>query len=185
MCLDLWPAVRTPRAKAFTTVSGWASASFLKVTDHEGTRLVDNTKRAAFLRFWELPRHLTRPLELALCLSDHAAAPAPWEMTARHVYVRGHGPTGEYRDNYAPKTLRKWAEAIKKENEELRNLLDLVASRRGNVVTVDHHREGTTTSALQTEVEIVVSTRDEGHCQELLAALSESGHSVERLGPPV
>ncbi|HEU0247628.1 MAG TPA: pyridoxal-phosphate dependent enzyme [Gaiellaceae bacterium] len=67
---------------------------------------------------------------------------------------------------------------------ELRNVLDLVARGRGNVVSVDHHREGRTTSALQTEIELVVSTRDEEHCQELLAALREAGHGVERVGPP-
>lgn len=67
---------------------------------------------------------------------------------------------------------------------ELRNVLDVVARHRGNVVSVDHRREGTTTAALQTEVEIVVSTRDEGHCAELLEALRATGHAVERLGPP-
>ena len=67
---------------------------------------------------------------------------------------------------------------------ELRNVLDLVARARGNVVSVDHHREGRTTSALQTEIELVVSTRDEEHCQELLAALGEAGHTIERVGPP-
>jgi threonine dehydratase len=67
---------------------------------------------------------------------------------------------------------------------ELRGVLDLVASGRGNVVSVDHHREGRTTSALQTEIEVVVSTRDEAHCQELLAALRSAGHTVERVGPP-
>ena len=67
---------------------------------------------------------------------------------------------------------------------ELRNVLDLVARERGNVVSVDHHREGTTTTALQTEVEIVVATRDEAHCEELVALLREAGHGVERLGPP-
>jgi len=67
---------------------------------------------------------------------------------------------------------------------ELRGVLDVVARGRGNVVSVDHHREGRTTSALQTEVEIVVSTRDEAHCQELLAALRAAGHTVERIGPP-
>jgi len=67
---------------------------------------------------------------------------------------------------------------------ELRNVLDLVARGRGNVVTVDHHREGTTTTALQTEVELVVSTRGEAHCEELLAALLSAGYVVERLGPP-
>jgi threonine dehydratase len=67
---------------------------------------------------------------------------------------------------------------------ELRNVLDLVARERGNLVTVDHHREGTTTTALQTEVELVVSTRDEAHCKAILAALRAAGYTVEPLGPP-
>jgi len=67
---------------------------------------------------------------------------------------------------------------------ELRNVLDLVAEGRGNVVSVDHHREGRTTSALQTEIELVISTRDELHCQELLGALQDAGLAVERVGPP-
>jgi threonine dehydratase len=67
---------------------------------------------------------------------------------------------------------------------ELRNVLDLVARERGNVVSVDHHREGTTRTALQTEVELVISTRDEEHCDAILAALREAGYAVERLGPP-
>jgi hypothetical protein len=32
--------------------------------------------------------HSTR-IRVALCLSDHADSPAPWEITSRHVYVRG------------------------------------------------------------------------------------------------
>lgn len=67
---------------------------------------------------------------------------------------------------------------------QLRDVLDLIARGRGNVVSVDHHREGRTTTALQTEIELVVSTRDEGHCQELLAALRDAGHTVERVRPP-
>ncbi len=67
---------------------------------------------------------------------------------------------------------------------QLRDVLDLIARERGNVVSVDHHREGRTTSALETEIELVVSTRDERHCQELVAALRDAGHIVERLGPP-
>ena len=67
---------------------------------------------------------------------------------------------------------------------ELLNVLDIIARERGNVVSVDHHREGTTTTALQTEVEIVVTTRDDAHCDELLAALRAAGYQVERLGPP-
>ncbi len=67
---------------------------------------------------------------------------------------------------------------------ELRNVLDLVARERGNLVSVDHHREGTTRTALQTEVELVVSTRDEAHCEAILATLRMAGYTVERLGPP-
>ncbi len=67
---------------------------------------------------------------------------------------------------------------------ELRNVLDLVAEQRGNLVNVAHRREGTTTTALQTEVELVVSTRDDSHCDELVAALEAAGYSIERLGPP-
>jgi threonine dehydratase len=67
---------------------------------------------------------------------------------------------------------------------ELRSLLDLVARARANVVSVDHHREGTTTAALQTEVELVVATRDPEHCDELLAAVRAAGYAVEQLGPP-
>ncbi|MBA3433348.1 MAG: pyridoxal-phosphate dependent enzyme [Actinobacteria bacterium] len=67
---------------------------------------------------------------------------------------------------------------------ELRNVLDLVARERGNIVSVDHHREGTTRTALQTEVELVVSTRDEPHCDAIVASLHDAGYEVERLGPP-
>ena len=35
-------------------------------------------------------------------------------MTARHVYIRGHGPTGQYKDRYPLKSLREWAAAIAK-----------------------------------------------------------------------
>jgi len=50
--------------------------------------------------------------DLSLCLADHHLAPAPWVATAKHVYVRGHGPDGRYRDNYPNATLRAWARRI-------------------------------------------------------------------------
>ena len=50
----------------------------------------------------------------ALCISDHHQAPAPWEVTARHVYIRGHGPSGRYKDHYSEKTLEDWAESIRR-----------------------------------------------------------------------
>jgi uncharacterized protein YecE (DUF72 family) len=55
---------------------------------------------------------LLREHDAALCLSDHAAAPAPWETTARFVYIRGHGPDGRYAGNYSDDTLDAWAERI-------------------------------------------------------------------------
>jgi uncharacterized protein YecE (DUF72 family) len=50
--------------------------------------------------------------DVSLCLSDHHDAPAPWETTASHVYVRGHGPGGRYKDNYDGRTLGSWARHI-------------------------------------------------------------------------
>src|SRR5688572_32460602 len=58
--------------------------------------------------------NLLRKRNVALCLSDHIDAPAPWEVTAKHVYIRGHGPTGEYKERYPLKTLRQWAQSIGK-----------------------------------------------------------------------
>jgi uncharacterized protein YecE (DUF72 family) len=55
---------------------------------------------------------LLRDHDASLCLSDHRDAPAPWEVTARHVYVRGHGPGGAYKDHYSDATLSQWARDI-------------------------------------------------------------------------
>ena len=55
---------------------------------------------------------LLRQRQVALCLSDHRDAPAPWKVTAGHVYIRGHGPTGQYKGRYGDKVLKRWAEQI-------------------------------------------------------------------------
>jgi uncharacterized protein YecE (DUF72 family) len=55
---------------------------------------------------------LLRDHDISLCLSDHHDAPSPWEVTASFVYVRGHGPTGEYKDRYSKSTLDRWAQSI-------------------------------------------------------------------------
>ncbi len=57
---------------------------------------------------------LLRDRDIALCISDHHDAPAPWEVTADHVYWRGHGPGGAYKDNYSDAELRKLADAIRR-----------------------------------------------------------------------
>lgn len=65
---------------------------------------------------------LLRKHNVALCISDHAAAPAPWEVTARHVYVRGHGPTGRYKGRYPAATLKQWARHIRRWRRERRRV---------------------------------------------------------------
>jgi uncharacterized protein YecE (DUF72 family) len=49
---------------------------------------------------------------IALCISDHHDAPSPWEVTAGHVYVRGHGPAGQYAGRYPAAELDRWATEI-------------------------------------------------------------------------
>ena len=64
---------------------------------------------------------------------------------------------------------------------ELIKLLSLVAEERGNVISVEHHREGMDIPVSATEVELTLVTRDEEHCVQLLAAMAECGYKVERL----
>ena len=61
-------------------------------------------------------------------------------------------------------------------------LLELVAAERGNVVSVEHHREGMAVHVGETEVELTVVTRNEDHCSELCTALERRGYRLERLG---
>ncbi len=64
---------------------------------------------------------------------------------------------------------------------ELIKLLELVAEERGNVVSVEHHREGMSLPIGQTEVELTLAMRDGGHCDELRATLSSRGYPAERV----
>ncbi len=49
---------------------------------------------------------------VALCVSDHHHAPAPWLATADFVYVRGHGPGGFYSGSYSDEALGHWSDHI-------------------------------------------------------------------------
>ena len=49
-------------------------------------------------------------------------------------------------------------------------LLQLVAAERGNVVSVEHHREGMASTSRETDVELTVVTRNEEHCGPLRRA---------------
>lgn len=81
-------------------------------------RLLSPKRRYCFEfrhRSWYSPRvlRLLSDHNAALCISDHHEAPAPWKRTADFVYVRGHGPTGRYRDHYSPEMLDAWATRIR------------------------------------------------------------------------
>jgi threonine dehydratase len=65
---------------------------------------------------------------------------------------------------------------------ELIKLLSLVAEERGNVISVEHHREGMDIAVSETEVELTLITRDEEHCRRLIETMAERGYTVERLG---
>ena len=64
---------------------------------------------------------------------------------------------------------------------ELIKLLSLVAEERGNLISVEHHREGIDLPVTATEVELTIVTRDEEHCGQLLAAMDERGYPVQRI----
>ena len=64
---------------------------------------------------------------------------------------------------------------------ELVKLLSLIAEARGNVVSVEHHREGMDIPVAETEVELTLITRDQEHCTLLLDQMRSWGYTVERI----
>jgi threonine dehydratase len=64
---------------------------------------------------------------------------------------------------------------------ELVKLLSLIAEARGNVVSVEHHREGMDVPVAETEVELTLITRDQEHCTLLLDQMRSWGYAVERI----
>jgi threonine dehydratase len=64
---------------------------------------------------------------------------------------------------------------------ELIKLLSLVAREHGNVISVEHHREGMDVPVTESEVELTLTMRDNEHCETLIRALRDGGYPVERL----
>ena len=62
-------------------------------------------------------------------------------------------------------------------------LLELVAAERGNIVEVNHRREGFGLDVAETGVELTIITRNDEHCRALLAALEQHGYR-DRVGQP-
>jgi threonine dehydratase len=64
---------------------------------------------------------------------------------------------------------------------ELIKLLQLVADERGNVVSLQHRREGMSIDVAETEIELTVITRDEEHCRVICEAMEARGFPVEQI----
>jgi threonine dehydratase len=64
---------------------------------------------------------------------------------------------------------------------ELIKLLSLVAREHGNVISVEHHREGMDVPVTESEVELTLTMRDNEHCEALIEAMRDGGYAVERL----
>ena len=81
-------------------------ASFLPLLPSDRRHVVEFRHPSWYVEpvFDLLQRH-----QVALCISDHCDAPAPWRLTAGFAYVRGHGPGGHYQGSYTDVELRTWA----------------------------------------------------------------------------
>jgi threonine dehydratase len=64
---------------------------------------------------------------------------------------------------------------------ELQKLLDLVAKEQVNVLDVEHRREGASIDVVETEIWLTLATRDEEHCEAVLAAMHGWGYDAERV----
>jgi threonine dehydratase len=64
---------------------------------------------------------------------------------------------------------------------ELIKLLEIVAKERGNIVGIEHRREGLALDVAETEIEATVVMRNEEHCLRLIAELEEAGFPVNRI----
>jgi threonine dehydratase len=64
---------------------------------------------------------------------------------------------------------------------ELIKLLSLVAEEMGNVISVEHHREGMDVPVTDSEIELTLMMRDQAHCVELVRALEARGYPAERV----
>jgi threonine dehydratase len=64
---------------------------------------------------------------------------------------------------------------------ELLRLLELVAKQRVNVLDVKHLREGVDIPVAATGIELTLLTRDDDHCEALIAQMRGWGYEVERV----
>ena len=62
----------------------------------------------------------------------------------------------------------------------LAGLLDAVAGAGGNVIAVDHVRDGVALSVRETGIALTIETRGPDHLERVLAALRDGGYELER-----
>jgi hypothetical protein len=85
--LQQWPRVPDSSSATFTTVSNWSAKNWIV----DGNEVYENTKRAAFLEFADLPRLTRQPLELALCLRTEEDAEDARDLVRRGWRIRRSG----------------------------------------------------------------------------------------------
>lgn len=66
--------------------------------------------------------NLLQENNIALCIHDHADAPSPKTITADFIYMRFHGPHGNYRTPYSLKQLQQQATKIKEWQKQKRDI---------------------------------------------------------------
>jgi len=64
---------------------------------------------------------------------------------------------------------------------ELIRVCQLIAAERGNIVQIEHRREGFHLDVGDVGLDLTVVMRNEEHCQRLIDALEENGFPVERI----
>jgi threonine dehydratase len=64
---------------------------------------------------------------------------------------------------------------------ELIRVCELIAAERGNIVQVEHRREGYHLEIGHVGLDLTVVMRNEEHCQRLIASLEQNGFPVERI----
>ena len=64
---------------------------------------------------------------------------------------------------------------------ELIKVCQLVAGERGNIVQIEHRREGVHLEVGDVGLDLTVVMRNEEHCRRLIATLEQNGFPIERL----
>jgi uncharacterized protein YecE (DUF72 family) len=73
-------------------------------------------------RDWHTPETLSvlRRYNAAFCIYELAGFHSEVELTADFTYVRLHGPGGAYQGSYAPDSLERWADRIRRWRRKLK-----------------------------------------------------------------